>query len=162
MPTRPATADEVAEAELFMQIAAALDPDDSDEEDVQEMFLFAACEPAVKRLRQEIGGEKLSIERLRREAAAAGIEGDDISWNVYQKFGFHLADLPTVVDALDVPDEIKTESRHGPFTGEEAVLLMLMRFRSTSPLLSMTKETGRNISALSEIVTWMVEHIHRK
>lgn len=81
-----------------------------------------------------------------------------MSHNVYQRFGFRLDDLPTVVKTFDFPEKISTRSRHA-FSGEEAVLLLLRRFRSTCPLLELTKETGRSVAALSEIIQWSVEYI---
>lgn len=171
MPTPATFATELDESAFLLEMSAALDDsDDSDEEEMQELLLLAGIEPAAKRLRQEIGEQRLSLERLRREAAEAGVTGDDVSWNVYQRFGFHLTELPIVIRALDVPmGDLPDGSHRLPrrmgghkFTSEEAVLLLLRRFRSTDGLLDLTKETGRNISAISEIVEWMVEHIHRR
>ena len=54
---------------------------------------------------------------------------------------------------MDPPDEFETDGGH-VFSGEEAVLLMLRRFRSTDPLRSMTWDTGRSISAISEARKW--------
>ena len=45
------------------------------------------------------------------------------------------------------------------FTGEEAVLLLLLRYKSTNSLRSMTWETGRSISALSEAIWFMVRRL---
>ena len=154
----------MANSELFLQLSLLLEDSDdsssddsSSDDDMPDLLLYAAAEPFTRRLRQEIGRETLSIDRLKREAAAWMDDGD-VSWNVYSRFGYHLGELQTVVDALEVPSGIRTTGGH-VFPGEEAVLLLLRRFRSTDPLLSLTCETGRSISAISEVVTFMVEHI---
>ena len=85
-----------------------------------------------------------------------------MSWNVYSRFGFHLDGLEVVVPLLNPGDDFLTRNGHWFEFGEEAVLVLLRRFRTTDPLLALTKETGRNISAISEIVQYMVEHIHVK
>ena len=162
MPTRAYCAAELDDSQLMLDAALALDSEDEDEAELQEMLMLAACEPAIKRLRQEIGSEKLSLNRLRREAAEHGITGDDVSWNVYSKFGFHLPELETVVKVLSPGDDFSTRGKHHFESGEEAVLILLRRFRSTGSLTDLTKETGRNRSALSEIISFMVVHIHRR
>ena len=90
MPTRACCAADLDDSQLMLDAALALDSEDEDEAELQEMLVQAACEPAVKRLRQEIGSEKLSLNRMRREAAEHGITGDDVSWTVYSEYGFHL------------------------------------------------------------------------
>ena len=162
MPTRSAFAADLDDSALVLELAKQMDSDDSEDEEMQEYLLLSACEPALKRLRQEIGKEKLSISRLRREAEALGIEGDEMSWNVYSRYGFHLDGLEVVVPLLNPGDDFLTRNGHWFKFGEEAVLVLLRRFRTTDPLLALTKETGRNISAISEIVQYMVEHIHVK
>ena len=74
MPTRSAFAADLDDSALVLELAKQMDSDDSEDEEMQEYLLLSACEPALKRLRQEIGKEKLSISRLRREAGALGIE----------------------------------------------------------------------------------------
>jgi len=156
MPTQPYTAGELADTRLLLEVAEALvqDGDESDEE-VADMLVLAAVEPLQRSHLQDIGPEKLSVRRLQREAAALGRDSDDVSVTTYIKYGFRLEWLPLVVQALEVPDEIETINGHFG-TGEEAVLLLLRRYRSTDPLRSMTWETGRSISAISEMVWHMV------
>ena len=48
----------------------------------------AVTRVTAKTLKQEVGDERLSIERLQREAAARGTVGDDRSWNTKDEFGF--------------------------------------------------------------------------
>ena len=156
MPSSPCTAGQVGEARMIFQLAMALDADDdSDDDSVVDALTLAAVEPLQRKFMQDVGSEKLSIARLQREAAAHGRNHDDMSITVYTTFGFRLEWLPAVVAVMDVPDEVTLDGDH-VCSGEEAVLLLLYRLRSTGPLRSMTKYTGRNISALSEIFWYMV------
>ena len=157
MPTRATTASMDCDTEAILHFLSVVDPDDSDDEDALEMMYMLACTPYVRQLVQEIGPEVYSMERLQRETATY-CGPDDMPWNIYQKFGYHLDDLPTVIEALNPPIAFRTLGDH-VFTGEEGVLLMLRRFSSTCPLLELTKESGRSISAISEAVLFMVEHI---
>ena len=153
---------EIDDAKAFATMGELLlQCDDGDAEMAAFACFGAAAEPLVKRQKQNIGDELLSLARLKREAAQRGLDGDDMSRNVYQRFGFRLSDLPVVVSAFQMPAEIKTRGRY-VFSGEEAVLLLLRRFRSTCPLLELTEETGRSISAISEIITWTVEYIRER
>ena len=77
----------------------------------------------------------MSIARLQREAAARGQDVDDASVTTYLRFGFRLEWLPEVVAAFNMPVEVETDGGHF-FTGEELVLLLLARYRSTSTLQS--------------------------
>ena len=112
MPTRACCAADLDDSQLMLDAALALDSEDEDEAELQEMLVQAACEPAVKRLRQEIGSEKLSLNRMRREAAEHGITGDDVSWTVYSEYGFHLPELETVVKVLSPGDDFSTRGKH--------------------------------------------------
>jgi len=162
MPTRVMTQHEMNESKMMVDLAtlllAAARGEDVEDRRLAELLILAAAEPFTRRLVQEIGHSHLSIRRLRSEAAESGMEEGDVNWSVYSRFGFRLADLPTVVASLDVPAGIRTVGGH-VFSGEEAVLLLLRRFRSTDPLCNLTKEAGRSVSAISEIVRYMVEHI---
>ena len=80
MPTRPYTAMELDIAEELVQVAAQLDSDTSDEE-LADDLLLAAADPLIKRLKQEVGPEHLSLARIRRECEERGTDGDDMSWN---------------------------------------------------------------------------------
>ena len=89
MPTLPYSAMELDIARDIASAAAQIDPDsDSSDDELIDQLLLAACEPMVKTLKQEVGDERLSIERLQREAAARGTVGDDRSWNTKDEFGF--------------------------------------------------------------------------
>ena len=79
----------------------------------------------------------------------------DRSMTGYLDYGFHLQHLEQVVAALNPPEEFETRGGH-IFSGEEGVLLLLRRFRTTSNLSSLTKDTGRSRSAISEAVNFMV------
>lgn len=163
MPKRPYTAAELDDSAALMELIGALDDGDESDEEVSDVLTLLCIEPLQRRHIQEIGPEKLSLRRLRREAAARiGPElGDDVSYTVSSKYGYELDWLPHVVSALDPPDEIETVGKHF-FSGEEAVLILLRRYRSTDPLAALTWECGRSIAALSEIVIYMVEHVHRR
>ena len=159
MPTRPFTVRELDDAELLAEVAMALDDDDSSDDDLFDSLVCAACEPLLKDFNQEVGPERLSVARLQREAAAQGLDGDTASRNVYNDYRFRLEDLPRVIAALDPPARFSTNSR-ATFSGEEGVLLMLRRLRSTAPLLDLVKESGRSITQISEAVRFMIEHVH--
>lgn len=69
MPTRPYTASERCDAEDLMEVAFMLEEGgSSSDESVGDMLLDVACEPFVRRRLQDIGPERLSIERLQRES----------------------------------------------------------------------------------------------
>jgi len=159
MPTRAFTARELGESELLAQLATGISDEDSGDDELVDDLTVACCDPLVKERKQEIGQERLSLLRLQREAAAAGLDAETASANIYCNYGFRLEDLPAVVQALDPPPGFRTASR-AVFTGEEGVLLLLRRYRSTNPLLDLTKETGRTTSQISEAVRFMVEHVH--
>lgn len=165
MPTRVMTQHEMNESKVMVELATVLlavaDDDDFEYEELAVLLILKACEPFTRRLVQDIGQVHLSIARLHREAAESGLQDGDVHWSVYSRFGFRLADLPTVVAALDVPSGIRTVGGH-VFSRDEAVLLLLRRFRSTDPLCNLTREAGRSISAISEIIRYMVEHINSR
>ena len=155
MPTEPYTGAELDDSRLALELMMHLENNGEDDDELMDAMLLFAAEPLQRTLKQDIGPERLSIARLEREARARGHDVDDASVTTYIRFGFRLDWLPAVVAALDVPDEIETDGGH-VFSGEEVVLLLLVRFRSTNPLRSMTWECGRSISAISEAVWWMV------
>ena len=160
MPTRPFTRMELDLAQDVAGVMAQIDSDSesSGDEGLVDQLLLAACEPLVKRLKQDVGDEHLSLARLQRECEACGLVGDDKCRNIYNAYGFWLEDLPNVVSLLNPPAGFRTPN--GVFTGEEGVLLLLRRYRRPGTLLDMTKETGRNISQLSEAIQYMIEHVH--
>ena len=143
MPTLATTVMELREAEMLFEVAGALDDSDasSSDEENADMLRLAACEPLMRRRLQNIGPERLSLARLQREYAARGFDDLDVCTEVTTKYMFRLEDLPSVVAALDMPAGFRTET--GVFSGEEGVLLLLRRFRTTDSLDSLTFETGR-------------------
>ena len=58
------------------------------------------------------------------------------------------------------PAGFRTET--GVFSGEEGVLLLLRRFRTTDSLDSLTFETGRGAADISSAVQYVAEHIERR
>ena len=156
MPQFPFTASELYDASLLHEMAMAIDDDEGSDDDVVEALMYAAAEPFYRQRLQDIGPEHLSIARLWR--TFTGGEGDQ-SASVEAAYGFRLEDLQTVVDALEPPAGFRTHSG-SVFSGEEGVLLLLRRFRSTEPLYALTHETGRSATAISEAVQYMVEHVH--
>jgi hypothetical protein len=148
MPTQPFTAVELDDSHLALEIMMTLEKSGDDHDEIMDALLLFAAEPLQRTLKQDIGPKRLSIARLQREAAARGCDEDDASVTTCIRFGFRLDWLPAVVEALDVPDEVETDGGH-VFTGEDMVLLLLARFRSTNALRSMTWECGRSISAMS-------------
>ena len=109
---------DIAASYLEAALLLSSDDDDTDDEELVDQLLFAGMEPMVKRRRQVIGKERLSIERLRREAANTRnelpIEGDDEACSVQTKFRFRLNDLQRVVAALEVPVSVhNTHARSG-------------------------------------------------
>ena len=160
MPTEAISKMTAKHAVAGCEFAMIIDTDDDEDDEVSQMMFLQSAEPFARRILQDIGPEKLSLERLQREEAARGREAGDSSRNIYSRFGFHLDDLPTVVEALAPPVGFKTKC--GVFDGEEGVLLLLRRFRSTDGLLDLTMECGRSISAISQAVGFMVEHVHAR
>ena len=73
MPTRAFyTGGELEESVLALEIAAALEDEggiDDDHEELIDIIIMFAAEPLQRRLAQLVGPERLSLERLRREAA---------------------------------------------------------------------------------------------
>ena len=158
MPSRPFTAADLDESELFRGAAYALmRSDDSDAEDMAFLLHIAAVEPLVKRSRQEVGRARLSLERLQEEAASRGFDEDNISQNIYDRFGFHLNHLKVVVQRLQVPQKVRLGKDH--YTGEECVLLMLRRLRTPGSLLSLTYECSRYSGQISKAANWAVRFI---
>ena len=158
MPSRPFTAADLDESVLFMDAANALmRSEDSDAEDMAFLLQVAAVEPLVKRSRQEVGKARLSLERLQEEAASRGFDEDNVSQNVYDRFGFHLNHLKVVVQRLEVPEKVRLGKDH--FSGDECILIMLRRLRTPGSLLSLTYECGRYIGQISKAANWAVRFI---
>ena len=160
MPSRPFTAADLDESELFRGAAYALmRSDDSDAEDMAFLLQVAAVEPLVKRSRQEVGKARLSLERLqgKRQRAAGSTRTNNVSQNVYDRFGFHLNHLKVVVQRLQVPQKVRLGKDH--YTGEECVLLMLRRLRTPGSLLSLTYECSRYSGQISKAANWAVRFI---
>ena len=97
MPTQPYTGAEIDESRLLLDVMKALDDGDESDEEIADVLLVAAAEPLQRRLLQDIGPKRLSLQRLHREAAARGRTDEDASVTVYIKFGFRLEWLPHVV-----------------------------------------------------------------
>ena len=155
MASHPFTAGELDQSKTLIELCMHLDDGDDSDVELGEDLLLMAAEPLQRGFKQEIGPEKLSLERLRREAAERGTGGDDLSSTLYLRFGFHLSWLEEVVHELQVPEKFETIGGHY-FSGEEGVLILLRRFRSTDPLCAMTWELGRSTSGISECVQYMV------
>ena len=162
MPTRPYTVRELEDSEMLGELAMAIasDDEDSSDEELVDALLLGACEPLVKDIRQQIGPERLSLARLQREAAAAGLDADTASRNIYKNFRFRLEELPRVVAALDPPHGFRTNSG-AVFSGEEGVLMLLRRFATTATLLDLVWELGRSTTQISEAVRYMVEFMRQ-
>ena len=143
MPSAPLSKMDTENAGELGLLALRVDPDDSDEEEFLEKLFLGACDELGQRFIQEIGPQRLSLDRLEREFAERVTDGD-MSWNIYSRFGFRtVADLRRVVDAFEMPAGVRTHGEH-LFDGEECALLMLRRFRSADPLLQLTWETGKD------------------
>ena len=150
MPTNTFTASELGDSELLIKLLIELEKRGASDDDIEEALLLFAAEPLQHTLKQDIGPKRrLSIPRLQREAAARWHATDDAWVTVYIRYGYRLDWLPAVVKALDPPEEIETTVGGHVFTGEEAVLLLLRRYRSTDPLYSMTSSFGNSHTAAS-------------
>ena len=166
MPKLPWRAQQLQDAASALQLAMLLDEElavcyDADTDELVDMLLLTAAEPLTKRLKTDVGKQKLSVDRvLEEQSEAAGSTGEWVVRNVSSSFGFDSDDLPRVVSALKVPGVVITRSRHH-FQGAELVLLLLRRFRRIDPAHEFTKETGRNLAAISEGLNWLMEHILR-
>ena len=124
MPSYPFTAGELDESKTLIELACLLDDGDDSDLELGEELLMLAAEPMQRGSKQEIGPEKLSLGRLRREAAERGTDGDDPSSTLYFRFGFRLSWLEEVVNELQVPEKFETIGGHY-FSGEEGVLILL-------------------------------------
>ena len=91
MPCYPFTAGELDESKTLIELCMHLDDGDDSDVELAEDLLLMAAEPLQRGSKQEIGPEKLSLERLRREAAERGTDGDDPSPTLYYRFGFRLS-----------------------------------------------------------------------
>ena len=160
MPTEILTKAELDDSMALLECGMELDSGSSSDESIADLLIDEACKPFARQRLQEIGPERLSLERLQREARERGFEPDDLSTSIWSKYMFRLADLPAVVEALDPPPGFRTPS--GLFSGEEGVLLLLRRFRTTDALAALTWETGRGASAISEAVSYMIEYIEAR
>ncbi|KAL1526020.1 hypothetical protein AB1Y20_020841 [Prymnesium parvum] len=105
MPTRPFTARELHDCELFAELAANLSDSSSGDEELIDDLIMACCAPLAKVRKQDIGPERLSIARLQREAARGGFNEDVQSSNVYSNYRFRLEDLPRVVAVYFAKDK---------------------------------------------------------
>ena len=76
-----------------------VDDDASDDEELVDELLIACCDPLIRERKEEIGPERLSLQRLHRDAAAAGLASETMSANIYCDYRFRLEDLPAVVQA---------------------------------------------------------------
>ena len=83
MPCYPFTAGELDESKTLIELCMHLDDGDDSDVELAEDLLLMAAEPLQRGSKQEIGPEKLSLERLRREAAERGTDGDDPSPTLY-------------------------------------------------------------------------------
>ena len=73
MPTRPFTMSKVDDSKDELDLAfMAFQCDDDDADILGSVLFLAASEPFLKRQKQDIGTERYSLERLRREVAAQG------------------------------------------------------------------------------------------
>lgn len=90
MPTRAFTAADIDDSRFLLDAAHVfMSLGDSDAEDIAGLLLLAAADPFMKVMRQDVGIERLSLERLNREATSRGVGGNVVSHNVYDRFGFH-------------------------------------------------------------------------
>ncbi|KAL1524503.1 hypothetical protein AB1Y20_019397 [Prymnesium parvum] len=130
MPTRVMTQHEMNESKMMVDLAtlllAAARGEDVEDRRLAELLILAAAEPFTWRLVQEIGHSHLSIRRLRREAAESGMEEGDVNWSVYSRFGFRLADLPTVVASLDVPAGIRPFAQYSTMLPSHAPTILMI------------------------------------
>ena len=156
MPEHALSAMNEEHALVIARLAMAMEHDDSDEEELADSLFLRACEELGRNLYQEVGHERLSLERLMREHEEHQCEGTP--WDVKQRFNYTLEELPSVIEAFDLPAGFTTRSGH-VFTGEEGLLLMLLRFRTADNLVRLTKYTGRSTSAISEGVLYIYIYI---
>ena len=102
MPTRPFVDWEYRDSQALIEVAFVLDDDSSSsDESVADLLIDAACEPFVRRRLQYIGPERLSLERLQREARERNFDDENMSTSIWDRFMFRLEDLPAVVAALE-------------------------------------------------------------
>ena len=86
--------------------------DDILDDEFDDDILLAVGADLCIGLKAEIGGERLSLARLQRDAAAAGCDEDMSSRTCYLNYRFTTDQLPLVVRALRVPAGFRTKGRH--------------------------------------------------
>ncbi len=77
----------------------------------ETVMIVTAAHPLVREMLQNIGAERLTLERLQRENAEAGFTEDCVGLSVATRFGFRLADLPAVIEALQMPEGVRSRLR---------------------------------------------------
>ena len=119
----------------------------------QLAVLVSALAPLLRpKTRYRIGPQRYSFERLGREF------GDTTSTEA--EFRFELPHLSRLCTALKFPPVMHTRSRFLT-TGEEVFLYTLRRLSYPCKLSSLAWESGRSISAQSEIFDLGITHIYR-
>ena len=89
---RSYTAAEASDAAFFLEVSEMLSTDDeqssSGDEEIQNMFIMAACEPYARSVYEEIGPERLSIARLRRGLGANACHACRMFYLVFSSSGW--------------------------------------------------------------------------
>lgn len=109
----------------------------------QLAIVVSAAEPFFRaKVTYSVGPERYSFQRLQRQYGN--------STTCKATFRFDLAGLKRVFAALKFPDVIVTRSRFHA-TGEEVFLYMLKRLSYPATLSTLAWDSGRSISAQSEL-----------
>ena len=118
----------------------------------QCVVLCSAIEPQLRpKTRYAIGPERWSFRRIERQF------GTSASCEAH--FRFNLPNLRQLLVALDFPAVVRTRSRHSA-TGEEVLLYTLRRLSYPSTLSTLAWESGRSVSAQSELFQAGIDHIY--
>ena len=116
--------------------------------------LTSAIAPRLRpKTRYSIGPEKWSFERIERQF------GNSASCEAM--FRFNLPHLRLLFAELKFPAVMQTRSRFSA-TGEEVFLYMLRRMSYPSTLSTLAWESGRSISAQSEMFQVGIDHMYYK
>ena len=118
----------------------------------QVAVLASALEPFLRpKTRYKVGPEKYSFERVERQF------GDSTSCEA--TFRFRAPDLRRLYAGLRFPGVLQTRSRHS-CTGEEVFLYTLRRLSYPCTLSTLAWDSGRSISAQSEMFDYGITHIY--
>ncbi|KAJ7134493.1 hypothetical protein C8R44DRAFT_572002, partial [Mycena epipterygia] len=101
--------------------------------------------------RPEQGGQRITADWLH------SLRSRDCQW----RFRMTADELFELAEALDIPEEFKTSSRHS-FSQIEALCLLCARFRSAGEMYTLSMLYDRAQSSISECINELVEYLDER